>query len=322
MSAKTNSESAIFIRLDKIGDLISTLPCDEIAELKNFNITWMISAGLQFIPAHSVPPRHSIELNKSKSWKSFWLLLNLLKKTKPNLVISFQAPWWVSLAMWLSGTPKRVGRLSQWHSFLFFNYGLRQQRSQSLKHEAEYNAELVYHAFGMSKSSCPSLVMKADIHPQLFTRFQLEEKKYFIIHPGMAGSALNWQIQNYLQLIENLLNEGHIVAVTGTAGDEVWLKEIKEKFKSHKNFRNLQNQLNPSELLTILSEARTVFAPSTGVLHLAAALGVPTVGVYSQVLSQKSVRWRARGQQVKILEPVDQISVTQVKSALLSSSPS
>ena len=55
----------------------------------------------------------------------------------------------------------------------------------------------------------------------------------------MAGSALNWQVQNYLQLIENLLTEGHVVAVTGTEGDEVWLKEIKAKFKFNKNTEGL-----------------------------------------------------------------------------------
>lgn len=319
------TESAIFIRLDKIGDLVSTLPCDELAELKKFQITWFISSGLGFIARQSVPPRSFIELDKSKAWKSFWILLQHLKKAQPSLAISFQAPWWVSLALWMARVPKRVGRLSQWHSFLFFNRGLRQKRSQSLKHEADYNAELVAHAFDLSPQACAQLKMKEPSQPGLLEKFFLQEKNYFVVHPGMAGSALNWPIEYYVLLINNLLGMNQTLVVTGTAGDEPWLSEIKRKFASHKNFRNLQNQLSPQELLTVLANAQAVLAPSTGVLHLAASLGTFTVGIYSSVLSQRSVRWRARGPFVKIFEPPEQgsmtqISVEEVQAALLKNS--
>lgn len=329
--------SAIFIRLDKIGDLVSTLPCDENPGLKDYDITWAIASGLRFIPEHSLPPRKYFELNKAHTWKSFWQLFRFLKKQKPELAVSFQAPWWISFGLWLAGVPNRVGRRSQWHSFLFFNKGLRQQRSQSQKHEADYNMDLVQKALNASPMAAPVLRLKANRDQKLLEKFHLSEKKFFVVHPGMAGSALNWPVKNYLELIKNLLEQNHTVAVTGTAGDEAWLGEIKKTFQGHPHFRNLQNQVSASELLSLLSSAQAVLAPSTGVLHLAAALGTKSVGIYSPVLSQRSTRWKARGPQVKILEPqvtcpathscwrekcplylcLEQVTVQQINEALL-----
>ena len=143
--------------------------------------------------------------------------------------------------------------------------------------------------------------MRAPIDSTLLTKHHLEAQKYFVVHPGMAGSALNWPMKNYIFLIEQLLSQ-HVVAVTGTASDEPWLGEIKKKFTGHVNFRMLQGQLSANELLTVLKQARSVLAPSTGVLHLAASLGTPCIGIYSPVQVQKSLRWKARGENVKILD--------------------
>lgn len=50
---------AVFIRLDKIGDLIATLPADELSFLKekDIQVSWVISKGLGFIASHAVPQR-------------------------------------------------------------------------------------------------------------------------------------------------------------------------------------------------------------------------------------------------------------------------
>ncbi len=336
-------KTAVFIRLDKIGDLVSTLPCDQIRGLEAYNITWIIAKGLAFIPEHAVPKRIYFELDKTKPWHSFWSLCKTFKSSgndsgKVDLAVSFQAPWWVSLAMFCAGVPARVGRLSQWHSFLFFNKGLRQSRSESLKHEADYNADLVGRALGINSPACPSLKLKAPASSDALKKFDLVPGKYFVIHPGMTGSALNWPIKKYIELIDILLNENHTVVVTGTAADEMWLSEIKIKFNIRKNFCNLQNRLNSHELLVVLENAKSVFAPSTGVLHLAASLGTKSLGVYSPVKVQKSTRWRARGDKVTIFEPsvncpatnaclkdkcpeyhcLDKVSVNSIKQALLS----
>lgn len=302
---------AVLIRLDKIGDLVSTLPVDELPPLQEYDIQWVVSTGLGFVPDHASPPRKYIELNRNEKWEGFVSLFRFLSETKPRVAISFQAPWWVSLALWISRVPLRGGTRSQWHSFLFLNRSLRQRRSLAIQHEADYNRDLVYYSLHKQTStgrfvapiSVPTPVLKLTPNPEVrVEKWELFPQQYIVVHPGMAGSALNWKIRNYLTLIREMKNN-HVVVVTGTLADEPWLVEIKKEFRGDPQVKILQNALSSAELLGVLANAKVVIAPSTGVLHLTASLGVRAIGLYSPIRVQNPIRWRARGPQVAVLVP-------------------
>lgn len=297
---------AVFIRLDKIGDLVASLPVDELSFLKqkSIQVSWVIAKGLGFIAANSVPERSFLELDLKDRKTSTTRLVQYLKSEKPDAVIVFYAPWWVSYACWKAGVPLRVTRRSQWHSFLFFNQTLRQSRSLAEKHEADYNRDLVEFAFGEKHQSGKTPFLKLDppTNRVLFEKYALQPGKYFVVHPGMAGSALNWPQANYNILIEKLINAGTVV-ITGTASDDPYLTEIRPQWKNHPQVRYLQNQLSMADLLTILKSARGLVAPSTGVLHLAASLGTHCVGIYSPVRVHTAKRWGPRGPFAKWISP-------------------
>lgn len=306
-------KKVVLIRLDKIGDLISTLPTDQLSYLQNAEVRWVIAKGLGFIPSFADPVRKYIELDKEDSWNSFQKLLGFLREYQPDMAISFQAPWWVSLALWITRIPARAGVQSQWHSFLFLNHGLRQKRSEARQHEADYNCDLVAFAFGQLENR---LIGNRTIHggylsptlslqdPQKLDlkKWNLEAKKFVVVHPGMAGSALNWTVKKYIDLISFLVKD-HRVVLTGTAGDEKWLKDIKETYHQHPQVLNLQNELNPEELLSLLAQALVVIVPSTGVAHMASSLGTPVISMFSPVQVQHPRRWAPRGSEVEILLP-------------------
>ena len=148
----------------------------------------------------------------------------------------------------------------------------------------------------------PILKLKAHENPELFKIHNLKEKNYVVVHPGMAGSALNWPVQNYIQYIHELIKRETIV-LTGTAADEPWLTEIKKTFAKESRVRCLQSKLTAPELLTLLANAKWVVVPSTGVAHMAASLGTSVIGLYSPIKVQHPRRWAARGENVKILVP-------------------
>lgn len=298
---------AIFIRLDKIGDLICTLPVDQASFLKDWEITWVISKGLSFIPEQASPRRKFIELDKSRPQEARRHLEQLLQEIQPAVAVSFQAPWWVSYVLWKSRVALRIGVLSKWDSFIFLNAGLRQKRSQALQHEADYNMDLVRQMLPLTSQTdpvvqTPLLRLQAEPQAELLKTHHLEPQRYVVVHPGMAGSALNWPIPYYIELIGKL-KKSHRVVLTGTPADETWLKKIKEAFPKDPQVLCLQNQLTSRQLLYVLEQAKTVFAPSTGVLHLAAALGTQVFGFYSPIRVQTEKRWGARGPHVRLLTP-------------------
>jgi ADP-heptose:LPS heptosyltransferase len=290
----------LLIRLDKIGDLISTMCVDQASFLSGCEVKWVIAKGLGFVPDNAEPQRSYIELSKD-DWKtSLKTLRAFIREYKPDVAVSFQAPWWVAFALWAEGVKVRAGVQSQWHSFLFLNKGLRQRRSKAVQHEADYNMDLLRFALDeKSKEPTPVLKLVAAKNPDLLAKHSLPEKNYVVVHPGMAGSALNWPTARYISLIEQITPFAK-VALTGTPADEPFLTDIKARFKNDPQVINLQNQLKPAELFTVLKNSKAVVVPSTGVAHMAASLGVPVLGLYSPIRVQHPRRWAARGEGVKI----------------------
>lgn len=300
-------EKVFLIRLDKIGDLVATLPVDQAPWLNNATIKWIVEDGVTFLPKLTEPERSFSSLSLKYPWSSYRKLLNILRSEKPTRTLNFYGPWWVNLACWWAKVPLRGGRLSQWHSYLFLNRGLRQSRSKSEFHESFYNWRLLQYLFAQkpltpANENIPLLKIKAPLQRQLLEQFQLGPKDYIVVHPGMAGSALNWPQARYNELIERL-TEFSTVVITGTKADQIWLSEIAPRWRQHPRIRWLQDKLSFNELIYLLQNAKHVIGPSTGVLHLAAASGTPTTGIYSPVLAHHPRRWGLRGFGTKIILP-------------------
>jgi heptosyltransferase I len=288
----------LLVRLDRIGDLALTLPVDQNIP---YSAQWWIPSGLSFVSDSAQPPRKAREIKKQFRFREFFSLWRDLRKEKIAAAVVFHAPWWIGLLLFATRIPLRAGVLSQWHSFLFFNRGIRQKRSQAECSELEYNYRLIEEALGLQPLLRASLHLHHSAKATL-GRFSLQTKTYFVVHPGMGNSALNWPEANYVQLIAKLA-EKSTVAITGTPNDELHLRKIRSSFSNHPKVKILIGQLNGFELIEILENASGVFAPSTGVLHLAAATGVATVGVFSPVRVQSARRWGPQGAQTLTLTP-------------------
>jgi ADP-heptose:LPS heptosyltransferase len=117
----------------------------------------------------------------------------------------------------------------------------------------------------------------------------------------MGGSALNWPAENFSALIGSLAKEMPVV-ITGTKADQKFLNSL-SSVKDQPAVVWLVDQLKSFELLDILSEAKSVIAPSTGVLHLAASLGTPSLGIYSPRTVEHPRRWGPKGTRTAVLVP-------------------
>lgn len=314
----------LFVRVDRIGDLVLTLPADQL--FNSSNTTWLINEGLGFLPEMSRPKRIYKEIKKDFSIKRLMQLIRWLKAERFTHLLVFHAPWWIGFAAWLARIPHRSGRLSQWHSFVFFNEGYRQSRIAGERSELDYNIELAAQ-FSDKKNKITNEVKSLQISSYLgesvLNEFGLSTKKYIVIHAGMSGSARNWTIENYASLVYRLLKQSTVV-MTGTAADTKWLSPLRDQLKKYEatilenNIHSLiwtDNKLNPSQLIAILENAEVVVAPSTGVIHLAAACGVPVVGLYSPVKSQNALRWGPKGINVSTLTP--KVECPALKECLL-----
>lgn len=310
-------KKGVFIRLDKIGDLICTLPVDQILDESECDITWIVQKGLGSVIDLGLKKRKYLELDKKDPKSASKILKKFLLEFKADVAISFQGPWWVNFELFKARVPIRSGVYSQWHSFLFLNYGLRQKRSKALQHEFEYNKDLVLKTFSLKDDK--RFHYFEILNPQqnqILQKFNLESKNYIVVHPGMMGSALNWTQSQYIDFINKKISEQKILCITGTTSDDPYLTDIKKEFHNHTSVRWLQNQLSLKELVHVLAHSEFVLAPSTGVAHLAASVGAIIHGIYSPVLVHHPRRWAPRGPNVTVHVPENVIPGEEQASML------
>ncbi len=294
-------KKVLLIRLDKIGDLICTLPADQILDESKYDVTWVVQKGLGAVVDLGEKKRRYIEIDKNNPSEARHSLAVFLKQNSFDYAISFQCPWWVNFELFKARIVVRAGVLSQWHSFLFLNAGIRQKRSKAVQHELEYNLDLVRKTFDIAqnKEFIFFHIEKPSSH-DVIEKYSLKEDSYVVVHPGMMGSALNWPQKRYIEKINELLAQGHTVAITGTDSDDAHLTEIKKVFFNHPQVLWLQSKLNLQQLVQLLAYSKKVIAPSTGVAHLAASVGSNVKAIFSSVRVQSPTRWAPRGPNVEI----------------------
>ena len=289
----------LLIRLDRMGDLVLTLPADQELEA-NVSKRWWVNQSLEFLPRLSKDPRQYEGISLTFSWSNFWTTVRRLRALRPSAVLIFYAPPWVYWAVFLAGIRHRMGRLSQWFSFLVLNGGVRQSRSKSEKHELEYNRELLRAC--IEKASLKKWLAGSPVRRplQLQTPEALVQglpSRYVVVHPGMGGSALNWSLDHYEKVIRELHSRVPVV-VTGSEQDRAYWQPLRERI--HLDNVIWLTSLNISQLLYVLKNAVAAIVPSTGVIHLAASVDTPVVGLYSPRVSEHPRRWGPLGDKAKI----------------------
>ncbi|MFN7683816.1 MAG: glycosyltransferase family 9 protein [Oligoflexia bacterium] len=291
----------LVVRADRLGDVVLSLPTIEVlkrAYPHSHLCVWVqprvapLLRGLPFIDeVQEIDPAQIgiLELRKR------------LRAGRWELALLLQAQFKIAAALWLTRVRFRVGPFSKLYSYLFFNFGLRQRRSQVEMHEADYNLQLLQ-LLGIevgSRSVIPRVIpgnpAKARVEIFLRDAGVGQARPWVAVHPGMGGSALNWPDSHYEALVLELLTSGVGVVVTGGPGEQAILDRMVSKFASRfsASFAVFGGSKAGSvdELAALYSKMAVVVAPSTGPLHVAAAVGARVVSFYPPIRVQSARRW-------------------------------
>jgi ADP-heptose:LPS heptosyltransferase/GT2 family glycosyltransferase len=105
------------------------------------------------------------------------------------------------------------------------------------------------------------------------------------VHPGAGSEMRQWPLAQFSALIDGLMELGTIhVAVIGGADDADLVRRVLgPRAKRHGVF-NLAGKLPLSELPTLLARASLFVGNNSGPQHMAASLGIPTIGIHSGVV--------------------------------------
>ena len=99
-----------------------------------------------------------------------------------------------------------------------------------------------------------------------------------VLHPGATDPRRRWSTERFAAVGDALARRGLRVAVTGDAGERALTAAVVRTMRSPAV--DIGGRTSLRGLAALLASARLVVANDTGPLHLAHALGTPTVGIY------------------------------------------
>lgn len=109
---------------------------------------------------------------------------------------------------------------------------------------------------------------------------------YVCIHPGARDVRRWWAPGKFAQVADSLTEKGSTVVFTGTAGEAAVVEAVRTRMK-HRSV-NLVGKTDLGVLAALIGRARLLVSNDTGVSHVAAAMGTPSVVIF---LASDPARW-------------------------------
>jgi ADP-heptose:LPS heptosyltransferase len=103
---------------------------------------------------------------------------------------------------------------------------------------------------------------------------------YACVHPGATLRSRRWAPEGFAAVADRLVRAGFDVVLTGTSGERDLVRATRELMRSRAI--DLAGRTTVGALAALLRGARLLVCNDTGVSHLAAALGVPSVVVFTR----------------------------------------
>jgi ADP-heptose:LPS heptosyltransferase len=103
-------------------------------------------------------------------------------------------------------------------------------------------------------------------------------KPLVILHPGVNDLRRQWPEERFAQVGDSLAKKGLSIALTGTKNEEKLVSNVIRKMQIKP--LNLCSKLTINGLTGLLKIAKLIISNDTGPLHLGAAIGTKTVGIY------------------------------------------
>ena len=295
----------LLIKTSSMGDIIHTLPAltDAMLMVPGVTFDWVVEESFIDIPKWhpSVDRVIPVALRRwrgnifSRDTRKEWRQLrNSLHKQSYDFILDAQG---LVKSAWLAllATGKRVGL--DWHS--------AREPLASLFYQQKYSVNFYQHAVVRMRQlfscalhySLPANQPDFGMNVKQFSR-DYAVPNYIVFLHGTTWATKEWPEIYWIELTKKINQIGYRVKISGGTTDEV---ARAHRIAKQGNAIDVLPRLTISEMAELIANAKAVIAVDTGLGHLAAALGVPTVSLYGSThpdytgaLGKHSVHLRAQ----------------------------
>ena len=285
--------NVLIVRSDGMGDVILSIPV--ASQLRQL----VPGVTVGFLTSPAVAPildRHpDVDYVRTVRWTDSLSVLRAAFSGGVDAAVFLKPFRYLMWAAFVERVPIRVATGFRWYSLLA-NRHIYDHRSEFLKHESEYNVEML-RGLGLNPSGVnpPVLIVNEEERKEGDHQWSGLAGPRIVVHPG-GRSARRWKPVHFLDLAVELARRGYGVALTGSDGEGI---EFERDTLSNKTLpagiRNLMGKLSVRELMGVIANAQVVVSGATGPAHLAAALGTPVVSLFDPRRNNLPTRWRPLG---------------------------
>lgn len=291
---------------------------------------------LQRMP--EVDNHYKIEVRRGKfSWQARRDIANKLQDKHYHQAITLPVTWKSALTGYWSRAAKRTGFLGE------MRYGLLNDRRKLDPAKQPFMVQR-YVSLGLAAEADtlelqnipqPKLTIDKKNANQCLEKLNISQSQPIVaLMPGAEfGPAKRWPSENYALIAKDLVQTGCQVIILGSPKDAETAVEIKQK--SGVQLINLCGKTSLLDALDVLSCATLAISNDSGLMHIAAAIGLSQIVIYrsstpefTPPLNDKAIILQAEFNnpdvdriKLKSLEGISgftDVSVTRVKSAIQS----
>ena len=159
-------------------------------------------------------------------------------------------------------------------------------------HESERLLRLAHHLGWPVTQPAPFFPLTEDDRrefDELARELGLSTGQYAVIHAGARDPARRWRPENFAAVGDALVRSGFRVLLTGVQSEEAQLLAVAQAM--HESADMLCGRTSLGALACLLKESRLLVSNDTGLAHIAAALDVPSIIVFTH---SDPERWAAK----------------------------
>lgn len=294
----------IISRTDNIGDVVLTLPMASILKqhTPNCEIYFLARNYVKEI-VESCPAIDGFiswdELNKQNDDEA----VQTLQKINCDSIIHVFPKKKIAKLAFKAKIKTRIGSSRRLYHWLYCNLRPNFSRKKSSLHEAQLNLQLIKH-YGINPQMPLASIhqhMQLQSKPewQSFTDQILSSDKFnLIIHPGSNGNGREYPQTQFISLINSLPAEKFQIFISGSQQEK---QRFESLLDSCPQAKSLMGETSLDELTALIANADGLIASGTGPVHIAAAFGIKTLGLYPLKKSVAPPRWAPVGKQTEYL---------------------
>lgn len=222
---------------------------------------------------------------KHKKWMRTLKFAAKLKKKKFDLAVNLHPTNRTNILIFLAGIPVRLG----YNRKLGFLLTHRKEhlKQEGLKHEAEYNFDLlkVLGVTGDPSDLFMPIKTDSDLYAdELFRREGIKSSDNLLaINPGASCPSKVWPVERFAQVAEKLAARyGFKILILSGPKDMALANKISLHYGAKGKIINLAGKTSLSQMASIIKRCTLFISNDSGPVHMASALGTPVISIFGR----------------------------------------